>query len=284
MLRPHQWAKNLLLIVPLITAHRWADQNALMSVLLALAIFCLTASAVYVVNDLLDLSADRRHRTKRLRSLAAGKVAIPTAALTILGLLALALAGTFFLPPAFAGCLILYVIVTTAYSFYFKKKMLVDVICLAALYTLRIIAGGAAASLTISPWLLAFSMFFFLSLAFVKRYSELASNAKRPAQSPIEGRGYRAVDLELIQSFGPALGAISVLVMCLYINSPDVLKLYRHPEFLWLICPVLLYWITRVWLLANRHQLHDDPIVFALRDRISYISGIFVILLLLLGI
>jgi 4-hydroxybenzoate polyprenyltransferase/phosphoserine phosphatase len=284
MLRPHQWTKNLLLFVPLMTAHLWGDPRALASIALAMAIFCLTASAVYIVNDLLDLSADRRHRSKRSRPLAAGIVPIPHAAGIAAGSLALALAGAWFLPPAFAACLVLYILLTTAYSVHIKKKAIVDVICLAGLYTLRIISGGAASSVTISPWLLAFSMFFFLSLAFVKRYSELIAKAGLSPSTPIEGRGYTPIDLELIQSIGPAMGGLSVLVMCLYINSPDVLKLYRHPQILWLICPILLYWIIRVWLLARRELLHDDPIVFALRDRVSYLSGLLVVAVLLLGI
>jgi 4-hydroxybenzoate polyprenyltransferase/phosphoserine phosphatase len=284
MLRPHQWTKNLLLFVPLFTAHLWADPRAVLSIALALAIFCLTASAVYIVNDLLDLAADRRHRSKRARPLAAGQVPIPHAAAIAGGLLAAAAAGAILLPPAFAACLGLYLLLTTGYSLHLKKMVMVDVICLAGLYTLRIIAGGAASGVTISPWLLAFSMFFFLSLAFVKRYSELIVKAGLSASSPIEGRGYTPVDLELIQSVGPTMGGLSVLVMCLYINSPDVLKLYRHPQILWLICPILLYWILRVWLLARRQLLHDDPIVFALRDRVSYVAGAAVMGLVVLGI
>ncbi|MFO0893173.1 MAG: UbiA family prenyltransferase [Isosphaeraceae bacterium] len=283
LIRPHQWTKNLLLFVPLITAHLWADPGALSRIALAMAIFCLTASAVYVVNDLLDLSADRRHRSKRLRPLAAGEVPIPRAFVIAAGLFLLASFATLLLPRAFAGCLIVYIALTTGYSFHIKRKVILDVVCLAGLYTLRIIAGGAAASITISPWLLAFSMFFFLSLAFVKRYSELIVKSSTPATTTIEGRGYTPIDLELIQSMGPSMGAISVLVMCLYINSPDVLKLYRHPQLLWMICPILLYWVLRVWLLARRQQLHDDPIVFALGDRISYLAGALVLLIIVLA-
>jgi|SRR5271157_1447744 len=273
LLRPHQWAKNVLLVLPVITAHRIWDRWAWLAALWSIVAFCSTASAVYIINDLLDVSTDRRHSSKRNRPLAAGMLAIPTATGVAIGLLFFGSLFAALLPPAFGGLLLLYFVLTTAYSLYLKRKLIIDVVCLAALYTLRIMAGGAATSIAISSWLLAFAMFFFLSLAFVKRYTELIGLTNRPSHIEVTGRGYVPVDLELVRSVGPASGYLSVLVLCLYINSPDVVILYRHPQLLWLICPILLYWITRVWFLAGRERMHDDPVYFALSDRTSLIAG-----------
>ena len=283
-LRLHQWVKNVLVVLPLIMAHRVGDIRDWLNVMLCFLAFCFTASAVYVINDLSDLPADRQHKSKRHRPLAAGGVAIPTAALLVVGLLLLAALIAAFLPAAFAAMLLLYFVLTTCYSFFFKHKLMVDVICLAGLYTLRIMAGGAAVAVPISPWLLAFSMFFFLSMAFVKCYTELESQTDRPTYTRIKGRGYMPIDLELIQSVGPASGYICVLIMCLYINSPDVVKLYPQPQFLWLICPILLYWISRVWFLARRRQMADDPIVFAIKDKNSYMALAIIAVIMALAI
>jgi 4-hydroxybenzoate polyprenyltransferase/phosphoserine phosphatase len=280
-MRPHQWAKNALLFTPLLTAHRLGDPVAVGQALLGFSSFSLAASSCYMFNDMLDLRADRRHASKRHRPLASGKVSIPIAATLCSGLLVIALAIAAALSPAFTGMLLLYLALTTTYSLYLKRKLMVDVLCLAGLYTHRILAGGVATTTWISPWLLAFAMFLFLSLAFAKRYTELS--AARGTKGKVSGRGYRASDLAMIRSVGPASGYLCVLVMCLYVQSPDVLKFYSRPWLLWLVCPVFLYWITRVWFLAHRRELHHDPVVFALSDRISYIAGTVVAVILLLA-
>ena len=264
-LRPHQWAKNVLVFVALIAAHQVFQLDSLLKCGLAFLAFSFTASAVYILNDLLDLESDRRHVKKRFRPFASGAASIPAGVALFVALLGAAAAASALLPPTFIGLLLVYVVLTTAYSVYLKRKLMVDVLCLASLYTLRILAGGAAASIVISPWLMAFSMFFFLSLAFAKRYTELTAAAGSAEKIP--GRGYWAQDLELIRSLGPTSGYLCVLVFCLYLNSPDVSIHYNRPEFLWLSCPILLYWISRVWFLAYREQLDDDPVAFALHDR-----------------
>jgi len=277
-LRPHQWAKNILVFVALIAGHQIFHLDLLLRSGLAFLAFCFAASAVYVLNDLLDLEADRRHPRKRKRPFASGAASIPSGAGLVVALLGAAAALTALLPLSFAGLLVLYLLLTTVYSAYLKRKVMIDVICLAGLYTLRILAGGAATSIVISPWLAAFSMFLFLSLAFAKRYTEL-SVAAGPLDM-VPGRGYLAWDIEVIRSLGPTSGYLCVLVLCLYLNSPDVRIHYHRPEVLWLACPLLLYWISRVWVLANRCLLDDDPVVFALRDRVSRIVGVIAALIL----
>ena len=281
-LRPHQWAKNILLLVPLVTSHKLFEWPLLVYALTAFVTFSVSASAVYILNDLVDLQADRRHRSKRFRPFASGRVSIPAGGATAAALLVLGVGGSLLLPPVFTGLLLFYLVLTTAYSFSLKRKPMVDVICLATLYSLRIFAGGAAVSVTISPWLLAFSMFFFLSLAFAKRYTEL--ELAQEADGNLANRGYLAPDLDLIRTMGPASGLLSVLVFCLYINSPDVRALYHRPELLWLACPFLLYWISRLWLFACRGFLEDDPVLFALRDRNSYLTGFCMALVLLISV
>jgi 4-hydroxybenzoate polyprenyltransferase/phosphoserine phosphatase len=280
LLRPHQWAKNLLLLVPVITAHRASEPAALFNFTRAFLAFCCTASTVYIFNDMLDIAADRRHRSKYRRPLASGTVSIPRAILMALTLALTASLLALSLSPAFGFLLLTYVGLTTAYTMYLKEKLMVDVLCLAGLYTLRISAGGAASSIVISPWLQAFSIFFFLSLAFLKRYTELLGKTHDSSFVKLAGRGYMPVDISSIQVFGTSSGYLCVLVFCLYISSPDVMKLYHHPTVLWLICPILLYWITRVWFLGQRQQMPDDPVLFALRDRISYLAAVVVVVLL----
>jgi 4-hydroxybenzoate polyprenyltransferase len=272
-LRPQQWAKNVLLGVPLIVSHNlghWAD---VMAVAVAFVAFGMAASAIYLVNDLLDLEADRQHPRKCRRPFASGRVSVQAGAAAVVPLLlGSALLALGMLPVGFVGMLGMYVALSLAYSLYLKRKMLVDVFCLAGLYTLRILAGAVAIGVVVSPWLLAFSMFLFLSLAFVKRYSELKLMGGG-SQGAARGRGYVAGDLETFRSMGPTSGYLAVLVLCLYINSADVLKLYHRPGLLWLVCPVVLYWITRIWFLVQRYEMPDDPVNFALRDRVSYLAG-----------
>jgi 4-hydroxybenzoate polyprenyltransferase/phosphoserine phosphatase len=267
-LRPQQWLKNLLVFVPLVTSHAVVEAAQILNASLAFLAFCLCASAVYVVNDLLDLADDRRHPRKRRRPFAAGDVPPIHGAVMAPLLVAAAVAVSLLLPPVFLAALALYVAVTTAYSFWLKRIVLLDVFTLAGLYTLRLIAGSAALALWPSFWLLAFSMFIFLSLALLKRYTELrALNESGTAAAP--GRGYRIGDLEVLTSLGGSAGFLSVLVLALYVNSPAVLPLYSRPDALWFLCPLLLYWVSRVWLVAHRGDMHDDPIVYAVKDRVS---------------
>ncbi len=279
-IRVPQWAKNILLFVPLLLAHVPMKGARLRQTLLAFAVFCLTASATYIVNDLLDIEADRHHARKRRRPFAAGDIAASSGILIVLLLLAGAVAGLFFLPPAFSFWLAVYFVTTLAYSYYLKRVPLVDVIVLAALYTVRIVAGGAASQVDISPWLGGFSLFFFLSLAIVKRYSEL-HNLQSRGLTPANQRGYMVSDLDQLRSFGTASGYAAVVVFTLYINSPAVVGLYAHPQRLWLLAPLLIFWISRVWLLAARGQLDDDPVIFAITDRVSLLLGLLTVLVLL---
>jgi 4-hydroxybenzoate polyprenyltransferase len=273
-LRPHQWMKNSLLFIPIIVGHHYTDLAVVLDVFISFFAFSLCASAVYVLNDLLDLESDRKHRSKRNRPLASGLVSIPTGIVLGAASLAVGLGLAFaFLPLAFVGVLAGYLALTTIYTLYLKQKLLVDVITLALLFTYRVLAGGVAASVPVSFWLLVFSLFFFTGLAFVKRYSELtALNEKQLDWVP--GRNYGVADLEVVRTMGTSCGIAAVLVMCLYINSPDVHALYERSEILYLVAPVLLYWIGRVWFLAARNQLDDDPVVFAIRDRISLFAGL----------
>ncbi|HET6882316.1 MAG TPA: UbiA family prenyltransferase [Pirellulales bacterium] len=268
-LRPHQWSKNLLLLLPLFLAHQWYDWGKLALGLMAVAAFSAAASAIYIVNDLLDIESDRRHPTKCRRPFAAGELSIPAG----LALAACAAATAFLLAiacltPSFTAWLGIYLLTTTAYSVSLKKRVVIDVIVLAGLYTLRISAGAAAVTVPVSPWLLAFAMFFFLSLALGKRYIELRRMGGA-TESVLPGRGYCADDAQLLEQIGPTSGYLAVLVFCLYIDSGAVTRFYHHVELLWLVCPLLLYWITRFWLLARRRQVHYDPVAFALKDRTS---------------
>ena len=272
-LRVQQWVKNLLVFVALLMAPEARDPKLFADAFLAFVAFSLCASSVYLANDLLDLAADRRHATKCKRPFASGELPLVTGlALGPVCLLS-GLAVAALLPPSFLVVLLIYMAATTAYSFRLKHVPLVDVLLLAMLYTGRVIAGGAATGIVPSPWLLGFSLFFFLSLAFVKRFSEL--HAVRLQQQPdgLKVRGYYHSDLELIATNGAVSGYISVLVAALYINSDRVVGLYAHPEALWLICPMLLYWISRVWLLAHRGEMKDDPVLFAIKDPVSYGVG-----------
>jgi 4-hydroxybenzoate polyprenyltransferase len=273
VLRMHQWAKNLLVFVPVLTAHRLDDAQSLDSALLAFIAFSLAASATYIFNDLADLEHDRRHPGKRRRALAAGELPVGIGAVLAPLLLLPALLIALALPRLFLLELGCYTAATVAYSLWLKRIVLVDVFTLAGLYTVRILAGAAAIGVPVSHWLLVFSVFMFLSLALAKRYTELSSLDPR-AGIEAPGRGYRAVDRTPVGIFGAATGTISVLVFALYITSPEVRALYARPELLWVACPILLYWVTRVWLLAYRDALHEDPVIFALRDPVSLALGV----------
>jgi 4-hydroxybenzoate polyprenyltransferase/phosphoglycolate phosphatase-like HAD superfamily hydrolase len=274
-LRLHQWAKNALIFVPLLAAHQIGNVELLFNGLMAFLMFGLCASSVYLLNDLLDLEDDRQHSKKRFRPLASGDVPIKSALIVFPVLLLAAFAGSaLLLPWKFTLALAAYYALTLAYSLVLKRIMTVDVITLAMLYTVRIVAGTFAFNVVLTFWMLAFSMFLFLSLALVKRYAELRESRSKGQTEITRGRGYFPDDLEMISSLGAASGYLAVMVLALYIQDQNTLALYRHPQVIWLACPLLLYWITRTWMIAHRGWMHEDPVVFAMKDRISLLLGV----------
>jgi 4-hydroxybenzoate polyprenyltransferase/phosphoserine phosphatase len=297
-IRLHQWAKNTLIFLPLLLAHVRAVGPAV-AALLAFLSFGLAASATYLFNDLLDLEADRHHPRKRVRPFAAGDLSPIAGAVTILLFLVTSLVLALLLPHVltalspqfiwngqgqFIEWLVLYAISTTVYSLRLKRMVLVDVMVLACLYTIRILAGSAAAGVKVSPWLAAFSIFFFLSLAFVKRFSELESLSMRREASEalaVKGRNYRVSDLEQLRSFGTASGYASVVIFALYIGNEVAQNLYPHHSRLWLLVPVLLLWLSRLWLKASRGELEEDPVVYAITDPRSLQLGVVVVAIVL---
>lgn len=272
-IRIYQWVKNLLLFVPMLLAHKASDMHALMQCAMGFIAFSALASCVYVLNDIADVEHDRVHPRKRYRPIASGAISIVQAwiivavLLCVVGFVAAAMNN---LP--FLLWLAVYAAVTSLYSFVLKRIVLVDVIALAGLYSLRLAAGGAAAYAHVSPWLLGFSLFLFISLAFLKRYTELRDTIDRDGHT-VSGRGYHTGDTEFIMSAGPALGFVAVLIFTLYVNGSQVQTLYSHPDRMWLIAPCLVYWLSHLWLTAHRGGMHDDPIVFAARDYPSWIVG-----------
>ena len=281
-IRIHQWAKNILLFVPLLLSHKLRPE-AIGAVIAAFFCFSFMASANYIFNDLLDIESDRRHPVKRFRPFAAGDLPVAGGAALALALIVVSLALLPVLPHQFLLWLAVYIASTAAYSLYFKQVALVDVLVLSGLYTLRLLAGGAATRTEISPWLAAFSIFLFLSLAMVKRFSELENLRERGA-SETHGRGYVAGDLDQIRSFGTSSATASVLVFMMYIARPDVTVLYKHADRLWLIVPLMLFWLYRAWLLGSRGEMNEDAVLFALRDRVSLAVGACVLAMALLAL
>ncbi len=268
-LRPHQWLKNMLLFVPLLTAHEWTNSVAVGQLLLALVAFSLAASSVYVLNDLLDVAADRLHPRKRTRPFASGALPLLHGLLLVPVLAVAGLLVATLVSREFVGALLIYVLLSTSYCLYFKRYALIDVLLLAGLYTLRVIAGAIAIDVPLSFWLLAFSVFLFFSVALLKRCTELRS-LRDAARESSAGRDYHVGDLSDLRAMGMASGYLAVLVFALFINSPEVAERYTHPQLLWLSCPALLYWISRVWIKQGRGAMHDDPLLFALRDPASW--------------
>jgi 4-hydroxybenzoate polyprenyltransferase/phosphoserine phosphatase len=273
--RLHQWAKNLLVFVPLLGAHRLGDSAALLHACVAFLCFGCCASAAYILNDLLDLKDDRNHPTKRFRPFAAGHIPVTTGLVAAPLLLALSFwVAAWLLPVAFMAGLACYCAATFAYSVVLKKLMIVDVMTLAGLYTVRIVAGGLAVAAALSFWLLALSVFLFFSLAMTKRFAELRRLASSEAEAKVGGRGYIANDLPMLATLGATSGFAAVMVLALYVNDSRTAELYRRPEMIWLACPLLLAWVSRAWMLAGRGQMNEDPVIFALRDRPSQIMGV----------
>jgi 4-hydroxybenzoate polyprenyltransferase len=282
LVRVHQYAKNALVLVPLFTAHQFAALPASKAILAAVA-FSLCASSAYILNDLVDVMADRDHPTKRDRPLASGAVSPGRGAIAMALLLTGSLAIATLVSFSFLGVLLGYLILTTAYSFWLKRIMLVDVVTLATLYTLRVIGGAVAIDVVMSEWLFAFALFIFMSLALIKRYIELAGRLDGNLSS-LANRGYEVGDHTVIAVLAAAAGFNAVVVFTLYISSDAVRALYTRPQVLWLACPILMYWVARVLMLAHRRMIDDDPVIFALKDHVSWLAMIAICAIMLIAI
>lgn len=268
LLRVHQWAKNVLILVPFVLDQRLGDWPATVSILLAFVAMCLLASVTYIINDMLDLQADRQNTTKVKRALASTRVSLVKGAKVSGLLLCILLLIVLFLPAEFNLVLLSYTVLTLLYSFVFKQFVLLDVCVIASLHTMRVIGGTVAIAAEWSFWLLAFSMFIFFSLALAKRVAELMNLAKVNKAGSL-GRDYQVGDIPVLQSIGICAGYLSVLIVALYIQSDKVRVMYSTPEVLWLVCPIIMYWVGRIWIKTARGEMHEDPIIFAMRDRIS---------------
>ncbi len=273
LIRVHQWVKNLLVMLPLLAAHRLTSPGSLGIAALAFLAFSFCASSAYVLNDIRDLESDRQHHRKRRRPIAAGKVSLREAIIIGLVLFIASAVLAFRVSAWFAVTVGIYFMMTLAYSLRLKRQVIVDVMLLAALYTIRVLAGAVATVVYPSFWLLAFSMFLFLSLAMVKRYSEMLVTLSQDKQQAA-GRGYSVNDLPVLLSVGVSTGVAAIVVLALYINDPVTAKLYPMTFGLWPIPPLMLYWISRVWMKAHRGEMHDDPVVFAMRDWQSIVTVI----------
>lgn len=280
-IRVYQWVKNVLIFVPLLTSHHLLDPDLVLRGVIAFVAMSLCASAVYVMNDLTDLNSDRRHPTKQSRPFASGTLPISFGLVLAPVLLLSGITVSLALPETATVLLMSYVVISIIYTHWLKGKLLADVIVLAVLYTLRILEGGAATSLLVSPWLLSFSLFVFVSLAFIKRVAEMFQLSKIHQQAAI-GRGYLVCDTPALATMGMASGFLACLVLSLYINSQAVRELYQHPGWLWLLLPLLLYWVSRMWVITMRGEMKDDPILYLFKDRRTYatiLAGITIILL-----
>jgi len=268
--RVQQWVKNVLVFTVLLTSHRFLDSSLWLPAILAFFSLSFCASSIYIINDLLDLESDRKHPRKRKRPFASGALPVAAGVAIIPVCLAGALVLSFWLPPPARLILAVYPLISVAYSFYLKRKPLVDVFTLSALYTIRVLLGAAATGVLCSEWLMGFSSFLFISLAFSKRASELIGLQQRHATA-VSGRAYFVWDLAAVQSAGIASAFTTGIVLTLYIQSKEVLQLYREPQWLWVVAVGIIFWLLRIWLVASRGQLDEDPVLFAVRDRISYL-------------
>lgn len=273
-IRIHQWTKNLLLFLPLILSHRVGEIDSLLVCLGGFVAFSFSASSIYIINDIVDVESDRQDPVKSKRPFASGRLSSFTGYLLAASLLVVSMIISYTINQKFLTAVIIYSILSVSYSTLFKKIFILDVILLSAFYTLRIIAGSLAINTEITNWLLAFSLFVFLSLALIKRYSELQSSIA-VARERIPGRNYEALDLPLVSMFGAGSGLMSVLVLLLYINDPLVTEKYHTPNWLWGVAVLMLYWIIRIWFLANRGLVQSDPIMFAVKDWPTYVMALF---------
>ena len=282
-LRVHQWSKNILLFLALFMSHKILEPQLFIQTVIAFFSFSLCASAVYILNDLFDLEADRKHPSKKNRPFASGQLSVVNGIIAIPILLIISfLLAVSLLPHIFAIILIIYLVTTTSYSAFFKEKLFLDVIILGALYTLRVLAGGLVVGIEVSSWLLGFSLFFFLSLAFMKRYADLLLIINNN-QKELFGRGYSVIDLDIVQKVGIASGFVSLLILALYINSDQVMVLYKQPELIWLTIPILLYWLMRMWYIAHKARMSDDPTVFIIKDKSSYVMFFSIVIILIVA-
>jgi len=281
-IRVFQWVKNFLVFVPALLNRHW-DGEILKALVIAFLGFSFVASGTYIVNDAFDLEADRRHPRKSRRPLASGQISVGSGLSMAVCLLLAGILPALTVGPQLVACLLVYLVLTLLYSSWIKGKPILDVVALAMLYTLRVYAGGLVSRAYVSPWLFQFSIFLFLSLAFVKRYSELRRTRRRQP-SEAHGRGYLVQDLRIIGQAGLGSGLLAGLVLALYVNGAEIEKIYPHRDMLWGICPLFIYWIIRVWLIAHRGNMNEDPILFAFRDRVSYIVAFLVVVLMLLGL
>jgi 4-hydroxybenzoate polyprenyltransferase len=268
-IRVHQWVKNLLLLLPLVLAHQILNQHAVTFALLAFLSFSFIASSIYLVNDIFDIEADRKHPTKCLRPLASGALSKMTGYVVSVILAIFSLFIAYLINVEYLYTTIIYAGLAIVYSSFLKKIFILDVIILAIFYVIRILAGAMAIDAEITNWLLAFSLFFFLSLALVKRHGEM-NDADKKLATGIPGRDYIRDDLSILLIFGPASGFMSVLVLMLYITEQQAMDKYSNPAWLWGVSVILLYWIMRIWFLANRKLIHSDPIVYAIKDWPTY--------------
>lgn len=276
-IRVHQWVKNLLVLVPLLLAHEFGDSDKLFAVVMAFIAFCLLASGNYLINDLLDRENDRRHPHKCHRPIASGKIVPGQAVVVAVVMIATATGIAVSVSWELFAILGFYLALTIAYSVRLKRVVLIDVFVLSSLYTVRVVAGGIAGAVMVSPWFLAFSIFIFLSLGLVKRYAELrevSAETDSRQQQMTFGRGYTPRDLAVLGIQGIAAGYAAVVILSLYINDPASMHFYQYPEYLWGIVIVMLYWVSRIWLLTYRGQMHHDPITFAIRDKQSLFAGL----------
>lgn len=274
-LRPLHWTKNVLVFAPVLLAHRSGDASVLLPAAMAFAAFCLAASGTYLINDVRDVDFDREHPTKRHRMVASGRLPVGVAAVAGGVLIAGGAATAYAVSLEVLAYLAAYGALSLAYSLVFKRRVFLDVLALSALWTIRVLAGGAAARVEVSDWLLALSVFLFVGLALLKRYADLGLLASQSADAAA-GRGYVTADRDLLRSMGVASSYLAVLVLALYLTSPTVTRLYSSPRLLWLVCPLLLYWIAHMWFLAHRGAIQDDPIVVAAKDPASYVVGILI--------
>jgi 4-hydroxybenzoate polyprenyltransferase len=271
-LRPHHWVKNTLVVLPLFLAHKWDNLSLVTDALVAATAFSLLASAVYILNDLRDVHADQAHPSKKHRPIASGRLPRALAG----GMAPFLIAGSMVLaqtlPAEFRIWLLAYAALSTVYTLFLKRLVLIDVFTLALLYIIRLLAGGEATNTPVSPWLMMMGLFLFTSIAFVKRYTELVDIAKRNEHGSV-GRGYRVHDADTIRMLGIGCGLMAAVVLALYITSPDVAELYRFPKFLWLAVPIVVYWISMMWINASRGSVDDDPIVTMITNPASWIVG-----------
>lgn len=278
-MRVHQWAKNMLIFAPLFLAHNF-ESKAWIDALVAFLAFSLTASSIYLINDLLDIDADRKHPTKRFRPFASGSMSIREGLLVLAAVASLAITATAVLSPGFMLCIAIYFVANLAYSFRFKQVQSLDVLLLASMYTIRIIAGGQATGIAVTQWLLSFSTFIFFGLAMVKRFVEVGHlKAKQSAA----GRGYIADDSQMLGMLGVGSTLLSCLVLALYFNSDAVLQLYQRPQYLWFILPLQLYWTSHLWIMAGRGKVDSDPVLYTLKDKNSHLIAFLVLLILWLA-